>query len=308
MQRRTRPRYTNGSLLSFLQAEEDGTYTVAVVGNGPLYDSDRFAINRSRNVIRFNDMNYRRAGEKVSLRAVHYPFAKPPQTTCNAPIWGLAPSPADLPENVAVYTWTYEPALTHASINMLQYALYPKAQVLEPWQELVQYFEECDGCGLKCHSNETSSGPSAGAVALSELHALEQIQHIDVYGMNWKGGLEHVDFKYPDVVSTCCKKCSIHPTPTLMYGDKGWHFTEGSRNLVVTASASGVGLAVGGAIAFVALTHHAHKTVKRHLKKRAEGKKKEADIKAAAIAEQMLKAPERRPLLALAPVVENRAE
>lgn len=291
MQRRTRPKYTNGSPLSFFRADADGTYSVVVVGNGPLHESDRIAINRSKNVVRFNDMNYWRAGEKVSLRVVHYPFAKPPQTNCSAPVWGLAPSPVDLPESVALYTWTYEPALTHASINMVGYALFPKAQVLEPWQELVEYFEGCDGCGLKCHSNQTSSGPSAGAVTLSELHAIQEIRHIDVYGMNWNGGLEHVDFKYPDTVSTCCTRCTIHPTPTLRYGDQSLHFTEKVRNLVVTGSASGIGLVVGGVIAFLALTHHTHKTVRHHLKKRAERKQKEAEIKAAAIAEEAARVP-----------------
>ena len=291
MQRRTRPAYTNGSPLSFFRAGADGTYRVTVVGNGPIHETDRAAINRSNNVVRFNDMNYWRASEKVSLRVVHYPFAKPPQTNCSAPVWGLAPSPVDLPESVALYTWTYEPALTHASINMVKYALFPKAQVLEPWQEIVRYFEECNGCGLECHSNQTSSGPSAGAVTLSELHAIPQISHIDVYGMNWNGGLEHVDFKYPDTVSKCCTKCTIHPTATTRYGDQGLHFTEKVRNLVVTGSASGIAIVAGSVFAILALTHHTHSRVKRHLKNRNERKKKEAEIKAAALAEEQARVP-----------------
>lgn len=69
------------------------------------------------------------------------------------------------------------------------------------------------------------------------------------------------------------------------------HFTEKVRNLVVTGSASGIGLVVGGAIAFLALTHHTHKTVRHHIKKRAERKQKEAETKAAAIAEEMARVP-----------------
>lgn len=277
MQRRTRPPYTNGDPLSFFTPDADGTYRVAVVGNGPLHEEDRIKINRSLNVVRFNDMNYWRSGEKVSLRAVHYPFARPPQTACTAPVWGLAPSPVDLPDSVALYTWTYEPALTHASINMVTYAFFPKVQVLEPWQEVVQFFEGCQDCGLKCYSNQTSSGPSAGAVTLSELNSIPQVSRIDVFGMNWNGGLEHVDFKYPDVVPSCCTKCTIHPTATAKYGDKSIHLTESVRNLILTSSASGISLVVGVAVAAVFVAHHTHKTVKRHIERKFR-KKSESEM------------------------------
>ena len=272
---RTRPPYTNGDLLSFFKPEHDGTFRVVVVGNGPLYESDRVTINRSRNIVRFNDINNHRNGEPTSQRVVHYPSAKTPKTNCIAPIWGLSSTPRDLPESISLYTWTYEPALSHPHIAQIEHFFFPVPQVLEPWQSTVQMFEGCKKCGLACYNNQTSGGPSAGAVVLSELHALERVRDIQVFGMNWGGGIEHNDFKFHWMVPTCCTKCKINPTPSSKYGDGSLHFTEEVRNLVVSGSAGGVSLVAAGVAAVIFATHHTHKTVKKHLKRRAERRERE---------------------------------
>ena len=293
---RTRPPYTNADLLRFFKPEQDGTFRVVVVGNGPLYESDRVIINRSNNIVRFNDLNNHRNGEPTSLRAVHYPGAKTPKTNCTAPIWGLSPTPSYIPENVSLYTWTYEPALSHPHIAQIEHFFFPVSQVLEPWQSTVQMFEGCKKCGLACYNNQTSGGPSAGAVVLSELYALERVQDIHVFGMNWGGGIEHNDFKFPWLISTCCTKCKINPTPSSKYGDGSLHFTEDVRNLVVSGSAGGVSLVAAGVTAVIFATHHTHKTVKKHLKRRAEriGREKSKEQEAS---DEGVRA--RAPLLAL---------
>jgi hypothetical protein len=253
-----RIKYTTDNLLQHFQQNSNGTYNIVVVGNGPLSEEDRVAINRSENVVRFNDLNYWRQGEPVALRVVRYPSAKPPKTHCAAPIWAMTTNPQFLPANTTTLSWLYEPLLTHRMRFRFWEVLTPTThQVLEAWESSVTVFDGCEGCGLHCHTNQTSSGASTGAWALSELHALPLVHSLDVYGMNWGGGKEHVDFVYPDVVSTCCTKCTIHPTPTSDYGDSKFHWTlkawDQRQTLVATASygAGALFVAVAGAVATV---------------------------------------------------------
>ncbi|MGZ0214040.1 MAG: hypothetical protein ACKVI4_16310 [Actinomycetales bacterium] len=221
--------YTTGDVLSHFHEDGSGKYRLVVVGNGPLSEGDHAAINRSKNVVRFNDVNYWRRGEPTALRVARYPSARAPPKGMSAPIWGLSTTPRYLPPEgeLAVLTWIYEPLLTHPHRYGLRNFFSYTEQVLEPWEASVEIFEGCAACfdNLHCNANQTSSGASTGAVALSELHAFGEVASIDVYGMNWGGGMEHVDFVYPDTVSSCCTKCTIHATPSSSYGDTKHHLT-----------------------------------------------------------------------------------
>jgi len=262
-----RIKYTTDNLLQHFQQNRNGSYSIVVVGNGPLSEDDRAAINRSANVVRFNDLNYWRPGEPVNLRVVRFPSAKPPKNPCSAPIWAMTTKPQFLPANTTTLSWLYEPLLTHRMRFRFWEALKPmEHQVLEAWESSIKIFDGCEGCGLHCHTNQTSSGASTGAWALSELHALSQVHSLDVYGMNWGGGTEHVDFFYPDVVGTCCTKCTIHATPTSNYGDSKFHWTHkewGKHQTLVATASYGVGglfAAVAGAV--TAITYVVHRRSK----------------------------------------------
>ena len=147
MAARYRPPYTFGWPTRHFSPRRDGYFDVAVVGNGPLHESDRFAINNSKNVIRFNDMNNWRVGEPTSLRVVRYPSALRPHHNCNASVWAVSASPHSLPPNSELHTWIYAWGLTHWTLAKPQHIIWPTAQVLEPWADSVRLFEECHGCG-----------------------------------------------------------------------------------------------------------------------------------------------------------------
>ncbi len=255
MSTRFRPAYTVGNPLQYFKSRADGHFDVTVVGNGPLHESDRVYINRSSNIIRFNDMNFRRPREPTSLRVVRYPSAIAPRYKSNATVWAVAPSPIDLPNvSLPLLSWNYEPALTHLFLTtgpvgwMKSYhVFFPSAQVLEPWADSVRVFENCASCGLRCYSNQTSAGASTGGFILSELQSLPLVRSIDVFGMNWGGGYEHTDFVYTKMVESCCTKCFIHPTASSGYGDDNLHWDSGLRNIVATSS-----LGVGGVIFLLA--------------------------------------------------------
>ena len=291
MYRKTFPGYTHGDVGQFFTKGHTGKYDVTVVGNGPLHARDRVFINNATNVVRFNDMNNWRPHERVSLRAVHFPSALPPSHECNAPVWAITANPKDLPPDTLLYTWHYDTGLTHASIERWQNIFGSTPQVLEPWQDMVRVFEDCESCGIRCYANQTTSGASVGVAVISELNAMPDVGHIDVFGMNWNGGVEHIDFVYPTMVADCCAKCTIHPTPSQNYGDKALHWTGGLRNAVVTGSAGGISLVAAGLVMVGFLTHHTHKKVRRHLSERKERIRKEEKAQAEEKAEVPLLLP-----------------
>lgn len=87
------------------------------------------------------------------------------------------------------------------------------------------YFPSCDSCHTKldCNSSSSSSGPSTGTAIIEALDTAGSTSELHVFGMNWMGGDHHFDFAQPDLVPTCCNKCTIHPTPTKKY-DESRHF------------------------------------------------------------------------------------
>lgn len=263
-----RPNYTTGNPLEYFRRRPDGSFDVTVVGNGPISEDDRVRINGSSNVVRFNDMNNWRLGEPTSLRVQRFPQRAKPKRACNASVWAVSASPHSMPNSSKLYTWVYEWQFTHGALVRPGFFLWPTAQVLEPWSNLVRIFENCTWCGIKCYANQTASGPSTGGLVLSELQAIPQIATIEVFGMNWGGDVGHIDFKYPDIVPRCCTKCRFYKTLTDNYGDSGMHYTKETNSLVVTASTTG-GVLIAAKIGLVAVTlFHGGKHVHRKIKER----------------------------------------
>ena len=56
-------------------------------------------------------------------------------------------------------------------------------------------------------------------MVIEALDTAESTSDLHVFGMNWMGGHHHFDFAQPDLVPTCCNKCTIHPTPTQKYAE-----------------------------------------------------------------------------------------
>jgi len=300
MSARYRPPYTTGRPTDYFTPRPDGRFDVAVVGNGPLHESDRVLINRSANVVRFNDMNNFRHGERTSVRVVRYPSALPPRHKCNATVWAVAVTPATLPDRaLPLLTWSYEPALTHLYVSSGPvgwakgyHVFFPSAQVLEPWADTVRVFDGCRSCGIACFSNQTSAGPSTGTLILSELQAMPSVANVSVFGMNWGGGMEHTDFAFPTMVPACCTRCTIHETASDEYGDEVIHWTQDAQNFAATAGVSGIALLVVKLSIGAFAVFHGGRAVQKKLKERAVA----ADTRAVA---QPVHASSDMPLLAV---------
>ena len=195
-----RLRYTSGNILGALRPNGNGTYDVAVVGNGPLRPDERIAISRFHNIVRFNDMKSLLPGERTTLRAVRSPTAIPPANRTEAPVWAFTHHPQFLPDDARLTTWIYMPRVQGH-------------QILRNHAASARVFDGCDECGVLCHSNQSRSGISTGTIVISELNALEEVAKIHVYGMNWAGGPHHNDFVHRHLVSMCCAKCVIQVDP-----------------------------------------------------------------------------------------------
>lgn len=259
-------------VLAHLRKSVNGTYRIAVVGNGPLFEEDRQRIGAHENVLRFNDLKNWREGERVTLHACrvdnswqHSWIPATAKTRAhNVTRWALA---YDLRWVTAVrndaqlVSWTFKSELVRSGIWQLFSPYRP--QVLEPWRKSARIFPNCSACGAHCIFQQTDHGPSAGAITLSALQAIPEVAEIAVFGMNWFGGDEHIDFKWPQIVPTCCTKCKIHPTPTEAYLtprfaalEKAEKKARATRATVVGAvSITGAVFLVIGFVVFALLRH-----------------------------------------------------
>lgn len=180
----------------------DGVSDVAVVGNGPISEVDRQNIAKSKFVIRFNDCNFLREGEKTSLRVMRHP-SDPPKIHVNSPIWHVSPRASPMWADDGILTLEYEPQFG------------PRNDL----KESHRIFPSCN-CGPSCYARGATAGASTGAIALSVLEEMPEVKRINVFGMNWMGADYHIDFKNTSLVRGCCSKCHFHQTASNAYGSE----------------------------------------------------------------------------------------
>jgi len=176
--------------------------SVAVVGNGPISEGDRRTIEAHGVVVRFNDANYLRAGEKTTLRVVREPTALSPKVSIDAPIWSISPVESFVPNTAKLATPVYESQYGGDNWISSNSVIFPSCSTCE-----------------SCAQSGTFAGPSTGAAAISELNELDEIAKINVFGMNWAGAARiHIDFENKTLVHNCCQKCVFHHTQSSYYG------------------------------------------------------------------------------------------
>ena len=180
---------------------------VVVVGNGHVSLLDRSVIKqlytqKKSDVIRFSDMNSWIIGEPLTIHVTRYPGSFPPFARYTA-----------LHELYVTYTLSGIPSNV---TSILVYEAYRGSS--NDMQGDFRLFPKCVSC--ICEYNRTSLGPSTGGAVLSDLEMNANVQSIHVFGMNWMGTKDHVDFADPTIVPMCCTKCIIYPTPDLLYGDE----------------------------------------------------------------------------------------
>jgi|MDSZ01.1.fsa_nt_gb hypothetical protein len=192
---------------------------VAVVGNGPLSSEDRASISQTKCVIRFNDTKNYKQGEHTTLhvsRDVNGTFPGAHMHT-DVPLLPVARTHRAVAQYDALEKRRLLPTLLVHEVKD------GSDNDLDADDSRAQIFDGCSLCSLDgCKHSLSSAGPSTGALVLNELQNLESIDTIAVFGMNWNGGSHHVDFVVPEIVPSCCRKCTIHETPNEHYDDRTW--------------------------------------------------------------------------------------
>jgi len=181
---------------------------ISVVGNGPLKEEDRVQIEQSSCVVRFNDLKNYRKGEKIDIHAMRSPFS----TITGSVNMTSCPAIAviEQPQQIKDYQ-------NHDVIMTIGAQIQGGSKFDD-----TTLFPDCDRCSESsrpCEHSSSRYGPSTGGIVLSELDKMPNITTIHVYGMNWNNyeNDNHIDFKYPTLVSDCCKKCVFHPTFSSKY-------------------------------------------------------------------------------------------
>ena len=196
--------------------------TVAVVGNGPLSETDRHEIQNYDHVIRFNDMKNKLDNEKTTVQVVrqispHDNFFGKDKISKNVPLILIATK------------------MDYVNKCKQQYQIMDYIIVNEPARntyeasESAKVFENCSECsGSNCLQSSSDLGPSSGMVVLEYLENKPSITRLEVYGMNWNFHLKNRNGKINDtklhhmdnegsIINSCCKKCNVHDTPQNTY-------------------------------------------------------------------------------------------
>ena len=182
---------------------------VAVVGNGPLSEEDRTAIDAHDCVSRFNSVANRRKGERFDVhvsRRMGDTFAGMDRND------GRPVVPVTVSEDLAYSA----PELVGKTV-LPPLLAYERQLGSENTQPPDRRLFEHSRCGDECAHASSDWGPSTGAMAIDVLDKSPHVRTIDVYGMNWNGDPRHIDFKHPNLVPTHCTKCHIHRTASNTY-------------------------------------------------------------------------------------------
>jgi hypothetical protein len=228
----------------------NGTYRVAVVGNGPLRDADRPLIAAYRNVVRFNDAKNRLPGELTTIHVNPYnneDGTYRPRVERNASFWCTPTRWQNaLAHDCALVSLNYDRGQRPSVWNLGHYV----PQTLWPWAETLRVFPHCANCsGDRCLLRRGRSGMSSGGTVLEQLDGLEPpLEEIAVFGMNWNENcLNNLDFLDRTLIRDCCARCVIHPTATDAYLPPGF---ESYDHMVLRVVARAVGAT---AVAFALL-------------------------------------------------------
>lgn len=197
------------SLFALLQSDHNVSAVqlshFVVVGNGPLTTSERHKINSFGHtgvVLRFNDENNYVSGDAVHVHAIRHPSWSSRKNGLVE--WHIAPYREWIPKHSMVSSIVYEPQYEGDCDGDAEERLFPST---------------CNDA--TCWTNKTKYGASTGGVVLSKLNEHVGVANVSVFGMNWNGNSDHIDFRYPDLVQKSCTKCTIHKTHSDDYGQGG---------------------------------------------------------------------------------------
>ncbi len=186
--------------------------TVAVVGNGPIAESDFDNIKKCDFIVQFNDAAHYDKLERCDVLAIR------PQEHLRNKLRDVQPILAKLPADVLVLPVVVSSKRVELFRDRPQTVLPPLLVYEESRESDIPGTTSLFECSeKKCQQQSSRAGPSTGAAVLSHLDTIDAIDSLEVFGMNFLGGNWHLDFRDPSIVPRYCKKCTIHATPTSRY-------------------------------------------------------------------------------------------
>lgn len=189
-------------------------WQVAVVGNGPISESQREMINNCQCIIRFNDAKNRRSNERTDVQVVRRQLGL---GRIDRMFWKYY-----IPDGVYSFYLDATPRTWVPSYYGLKNLIegVEIGIVGSKFEDDNILFPGCNKCNNSpCFYSISNYGASSGALVIDGLDSMDNIKELHIFGMNWNRGIpgEHVDFDYPNLVKECCKKCIFHKTPNNKY-------------------------------------------------------------------------------------------
>lgn len=178
--------------------------SIAVVGNGPISESDRDFINSQNCVIRFNDQKNKLKYDRTDVLVLRNNTLHLSQKDFT--IWPVIP----FCKNIEDYQVRY-----HKLIKPIQ--VYEDLCVNDPNIKEMKSKKVYNNCIKQNLHGDATSGVSTGTAVLSILQNDDNVDSINVFGMNFNGGWWHVDFNDPNLSNICCTKCVFHKTSIEQY-------------------------------------------------------------------------------------------
>ena len=196
------------NLISFKNILGNIENKIAVVGNGPLSEEQRQKINNEpyNYVIRFIDLKNFKKGDRIDIHVIRYSNGEfsginLEKNTIKLPIIPLLCNFNILNKyKLLDPIYIYEKQYKTKYINTKQDKFKPKNIKIGK-------------CIISKNTiKESIYGFSSGGIILAYLHEMKDVKNIDVFGMNFNGINEHIDFKYPNIIPNCCSNVHFENT------------------------------------------------------------------------------------------------
>ena len=178
--------------------------SIAVVGNGPISEADRDLINSQNCIIRFNDQKNKLTDERTDVLVLRNHTLHLSQI--NSTILPVIPFCKTIEDYKLKCKKFVKPIYVYE--EMCDYDL----NVQEMKSKRV--YNNCIKHNLH---GDAKYGISTGTAVLSSLQNDDNIESINVFGMNFNGKSWHVDFNDQNLSNICCTKCVFHKTNIEQY-------------------------------------------------------------------------------------------
>ena len=208
------------SFSNYLQSQNINE--VAVIGNGPIFESDFHQINKYPFIIQFNHGRYIDKINRCNVLVIR------PLENHKEGIEKVQHL-KEIFKKISINTLILPILIKETRVKNIEFINVKKNKILKPIKSFEKIaFEQDQNDLIKnnflfncqeeiCKYSSSANGPSTGGIVLSELFKYKFIKKIHVFGMNFNGNDGHLDFLNPHIVKNYCTKCIFHQTSDSSY-------------------------------------------------------------------------------------------